>query len=111
MNYLLALESQQLLILAGATIAGAFLLLRVLKNRREPTADPLKAFQRTELPSRNQEPPLELVRWEVQMHDTARELKAELDSKMVALQVLIRQAERECQRLEQLLEKTKNRES
>lgn len=47
--------------------------------------------------------PVEVLRWEVQMHETARDLKAEIDSKMCALQVLIRQAREEADRLEKLL--------
>jgi hypothetical protein len=39
----------------------------------------------------------------VEAHETARELRAELDSKMRALQLLIGQARHEIQRLEQTL--------
>jgi hypothetical protein len=42
----------------------------------------------------------ELERWEVEMHETARELKAQLDSKMSALQALIADADRAAARLE-----------
>jgi hypothetical protein len=48
--------------------------------------------------------PMEMMRWEVEMHDTARELKAELDTKMVALQTLIRSAREEQERLAKLIE-------
>jgi hypothetical protein len=47
--------------------------------------------------------PPEVVRWQVAMHDTARELKAELDSKMSALQALIQMAREERERLEAVL--------
>lgn len=43
-------------------------------------------------------------RWEVHMHETARELSAQLDSKMVALQHLVREADRAAARLEQALD-------
>jgi hypothetical protein len=44
--------------------------------------------------------PPEILRWQVEMHETARALKAELDSKMGAIQALIRMAAEERQRLE-----------
>jgi hypothetical protein len=48
-------------------------------------------------------PPDELARWEVQMHDTARDLSAQLDSKMAALGHLVQEADRAASRLEQAL--------
>jgi len=44
--------------------------------------------------------PPEGHRWEVQMHETARDLSAQLDSKMSALQALIADADRAAARLE-----------
>jgi hypothetical protein len=44
--------------------------------------------------------PPDVLRWEVQMHETARELSAQLDSKMRVLQVLIAEADRAAARLE-----------
>jgi hypothetical protein len=43
------------------------------------------------------------ARWEVQMYDTARELSAQLDSKLSALQALIADADRAAARLETAL--------
>jgi hypothetical protein len=40
------------------------------------------------------------AQWEVEMHETARQLKAQLDSKMSALQALIAEADRAASRLE-----------
>jgi hypothetical protein len=48
-------------------------------------------------------PPDELARWEVRMHETARELSGQLDSKMGALGQLVREAERAAARLEAAL--------
>jgi hypothetical protein len=110
MSYLLALESQQLIIIGLATVAAVLLLLRLLRSWREPSGAKEKSLEGNSFAARDQQPPDEFTRWEVQMHDTARELKAELDSKMVALQVLIRQAEQECQRLEKLLGETRKAE-
>lgn len=44
--------------------------------------------------------PPDLLRWQVEMHETARHLKAELDSKMAALQAITRIASAESARLE-----------
>ncbi len=44
--------------------------------------------------------PPDVLRWEVQMHETARDLSARLDSKMSALQALIADADRAATRLE-----------
>ena len=44
--------------------------------------------------------PREILRWQVEMHETARDLKAELDGKIVALGILLRDAQHETQRLE-----------
>ena len=51
--------------------------------------------------------PNEVLRWQVEMHQTARDLKAEIDSKYVALQALMRQAEEQRQRLEQSVERAR----
>lgn len=50
--------------------------------------------------------PAEMARWEVSMHDTARDLSAQLDSKMAALEQLIREADRAAARLEAALDRT-----
>ena len=47
--------------------------------------------------------PDDVIRWEVQMHETARDLAGQLDSKMAALAHLIREADRAAGRLESAL--------
>jgi hypothetical protein len=49
------------------------------------------------------EAPDEMVRWEIEMHDLARELSGKLDSKMGALEHLIGEADRAAARLERAL--------
>ena len=51
--------------------------------------------------------PPEILRWQVEMHETARELKAELDTKIAVLQRLTIDARRESQRLEQAVDRAK----
>lgn len=50
----------------------------------------------------NDAPP-DLLRWQVEMHETARELKAELDSKLLAIQAATALATRETERLHQAI--------
>jgi len=47
--------------------------------------------------------PPEMARWQVEMHDLARDLKAELDSKIAVLQQVTINARQEGDRLERLL--------
>ena len=49
--------------------------------------------------------PPEVLRWQVEMHDLARDLKAELDSKMRALQTLIQLAQHETLQLEAAIQR------
>ena len=49
--------------------------------------------------------PPEVHRWQVEMHNTARQLSAQLDSKMRALQSFTKSAAQEADRLEALLER------
>lgn len=44
----------------------------------------------------------QVERWEVRMHEVARELSAQLDSKMVAVELLLREAQEQIARLERL---------
>jgi hypothetical protein len=50
--------------------------------------------------------PDEILRWQVEMHATARDLKAEIDTKLMLLQALLKQVQEERQRLEELLAKS-----
>lgn len=49
--------------------------------------------------------PSSIARWEVAMHDVARDLRAELDTKMVAIQAMLIQSREECNRLSRLIER------
>ncbi|NQU20693.1 MAG: hypothetical protein HQ567_05370 [Candidatus Nealsonbacteria bacterium] len=74
---------------------------RYLRRQKRSNASSV----RTEQPSSkrrhsNLDAPADVLRWEVQMHETARELSATLDSKMRALQALIAEADRAAGRLE-----------
>ncbi len=65
--------------------------------RRDPRRDVIAA-------SKAQQPlmdaPPEILRWQVEMHETARELKGELDTKIAILQRLTAEARHQADRLE-----------
>lgn len=109
------------LVQTGMLLAGVALLLLVLFRRiyrhhahrqaggKRVQADPVEfqlpadSRQRDAQRSLSDAPP-DVLRWQVEMHETGRELKAELDSKMRVLQLLIGQARREADRLERILD-------
>lgn len=47
--------------------------------------------------------PRDVLKWQVELHDLGRELKAELDSKMLAVRALTKQYDQAAQRLAELI--------
>ena len=94
----------QFFLVAAILVLTITMLLRLYRyqTRRRGTATPGRRSSAESLPSRGATPDA-VVRWEVQMHELARDLKGEIDSKMVALSHLIRDADRAAQRLEDAL--------
>lgn len=82
------------------------LMLRLIRYsaRQSRAADPSRR-KRTGGPegrALRADAPEQIVRWEVEMQELARDLKAEIDSKAVVLGHLIREADRAARRLESL---------
>jgi DNA-directed RNA polymerase specialized sigma24 family protein len=105
--------------LAAALAALCYLALRSnwLRQRRSANTEPDPQAIREACAPKSREPshhaPDEMLRWQVEMHETARDVKAEIDTKLVALQQLIILANEHAERLEALLaraEKTVNQE-
>lgn len=96
-----------LVALAGVGLVIAMLLIRGSRGRRRSSEGPIERAPRpaADRPRYSGRPP-ELDRWQVEMHETARELSARLDSKMSALQALIADADRAADRLEQARRQT-----
>jgi len=99
-----------LLCLLGLAIVVCFVLLR---TQRTPSRNPQEGSPHTppprperEKPSYRDEAPNDVLRWEVSMHETARDLSAQLDSKLGTLQHLIHEADRAAARLEAALQAT-----
>ncbi len=88
-------------VVAGILIVTMTLLRRGIRYRR--TGKSTKRAENRRLAHATSSASHEMDRWEVHMHETARDLSAQLDSKMVALQHVIRLAEERSARLEELL--------
>ncbi|MBP89822.1 MAG: hypothetical protein CMJ64_24460 [Planctomycetaceae bacterium] len=92
----------------GIFACGVLLLIFVLMKRsrrytRRARRDARTEHNRLVEPDRDKaliDAPREILRWQVGMHETARDLKAELDSKIGVLQATIRIANEETERLE-----------
>ena len=85
-----------------------FLLFRSRRYlaRRDRGGAPIVRTERPQTHNRGHhlDAPADVLRWEVQMHETARDLSGQLDSKMGVLEHLIREADRAAARLEADLE-------
>ena len=98
------------LLLAGLALLTIILLRRSYRyfGRRKRNEGPMVKLPRG---GEKRQPlidaPPDILRWQVEMQDTARDLKAELDSKMAALGHLVRSAETAVQRLEETIARTK----
>lgn len=96
--------------LAAALAAACFLLLRGnwLRQRRSATATPDPQAIQQSFAAKTREAsahhaPEDLLRWQVEMHELARDVKGEIDTKLLALQSLIVIANEQADRLESLL--------
>ena len=97
-------------LIAAILVATLTMLLRVYRyqSRRPRGGLGLPPRYHGQPSAREQQTsaPDSVIRWEVQMQELARDLKAEIDSKMIALGHLIHDADRAAERLEKALKKT-----
>ena len=91
-------------LVAGVALIAGLLMLRSSRYyaRQKRESGPSRRGHRREC-RRSGEEPGDVDRWEVQMHDTARDLSARLDSKLSMLQALVAEADRAAARLEAAL--------
>jgi hypothetical protein len=91
-----------LLLLGAMLVIIAFLLFRSKRYFARLQNAPPARFPIDESPARpSYEPrPDSVAQWEVEMHDFAREISGQLDSKMSGLAQLIRESDRAAARLE-----------
>ncbi len=92
------------LVIAAILVMTLPMLLRVYRYQaRSKRANPVQLPAGPDPRGLRAGAPESIVRWEVQMQELGRDLKAEIDSKMVALGHLVRQADRAAERLEKAL--------
>ncbi|TWU57625.1 hypothetical protein [Rubripirellula reticaptiva] len=102
-------QRSQFLAVAGFVMLGWVLARRTLKMRKRVNAD-TRAANKELAKIRNAKAPVlplsdappETQRWQVALFDTQRELKAELDTRIVIVQTLLRQVDAKIQRLSEL---------
>jgi hypothetical protein len=103
-------QTTTVFMVAGVALA-ALVLLRAARRRPGQTAAfPPPASDRSRTSALADAPP-ELLRWQVEMHETARDLKAELNSKLAALQALVALAREERALLEATISRLGHAES
>jgi hypothetical protein len=88
-------EHTTTILMAAGVALAALVLLRAARRRPGQLAAILSAAGERSRASALANAPPELLRWQVEMHETARDLKAELDSKLAALQALVALAREE----------------
>lgn len=92
----------------GMFVAGVLMLIFLLLRRswryqgktKKQQVSPWRKLDDARRDTPLLDAPPEILRWQVEMDETARHFKAELDSKMSALQSLVRMASEESARLE-----------
>lgn len=94
------IEKPNLLLFIGLAMACAILLFRSQRRIRQPARTSAPAAPHSATASNRFEPTPELKRWEVEMHDTAREVTARIDNKIRILEQLIRDADDRIARLQ-----------
>lgn len=95
--------------MVALVITICFVLIRTQRNvarSRESMREAPGANEARSRPLHGAGGPEDMLRWEVSMHETARDLSAQLDSKLGLLQHLIREADRAAARLEAALAAT-----
>src|SRR5271165_3935483 len=106
------LSNPSTLCLILLVVTGAFLLIRtrsqLARQRRRWAAEATETGdyeERRKAAAPSSRLPDNLAQWEVEMHETARQLSAQLDAKLSLLQSLIVEADRAAARLEDALER------
>jgi hypothetical protein len=107
------------MLLAGVALLVWVLLRRVYrkrsgrpKSRIAPQSPPWRA-KKSAAANRDEtrqpliDAPPEILRWQLEMHETARDLKAELDTKIHVVQTLVGMACEESQRLEAAIDQSR----
>jgi hypothetical protein len=101
-------HTSTILMAAGVALAALVFLRASWRRRAAQSASPGAVADRGRQSLTNA--PQELLRWQVEMHETARDLKAELDSKLSAWQTLVALARQERVLLERAIARAQGEE-
>lgn len=116
MVVLAAMQLSSLLFLTGLALVAGVLLLRVRRQASQAPDLPERAPAKKKRPGYSAPPPVppdpvqerSVEHWEVQIHELARDLTAQIETRMGVLQQFIRVADEQAVRLEALLRKAEN---
>ncbi|MEM1069704.1 MAG: hypothetical protein AAGG48_07500 [Planctomycetota bacterium] len=104
-----SMQQAQLLLVAGFVMLGWVLARRQIKMRRRVNRNAKTANKAVEAIRNYREPsvplsgaPVETQRWQAAMFDLQRELKADLDTRIMIVQTLLQQVDQRIERLEYL---------
>lgn len=104
-----SMQQAQLLLVAGFIMLGWVLARRQIKMRGRVNRDARQANKAVQAIRDYKEPavplagaPVETQRWQAAMFDLQRELKADLDTRIVIVQTLLQQVDQRIERLETL---------
>ena len=103
------IQQAQLLLVAGFVMLGWVLARRQIKSRRQHNQNARVANKAVKAIRDYKDPavplagaPVETQRWQAAMFDLQRELKADLDTRIVIVQTLLQQVDQRIDRLENL---------
>ena len=103
------IQQAQLLMVAGFVMLGWVLARRQIRMRKRVNRDARAANKALQQIRDHKEPavplsdaPAETQRWQVALFDLQRELKAELDTRIVVVQTLLKQVDQRIERLAKL---------
>ncbi len=98
-----------LFVLVALGLSIAILMMRahryLSRQRGDDRALVVPQRPKSEPATRLMDGPPELAKWEIEMHETARDLSAELNSRISALRAMVAEADRAAARLEAALER------
>lgn len=107
MTVLAQSDPLSLFVLVAIGLSIAILLMRghryLARQRGDDRPLVVPSRPKPEPVTRLMDGPPELARWEVEMHQTARDLSAELNSRISALRAMVAEADRAAGRLEEAL--------
>ncbi|MEM6691515.1 MAG: hypothetical protein AAF664_18955 [Planctomycetota bacterium] len=103
------IQNAQWMMFAGFLLLGWVLARRQVKFRKRVNREARIANRELEKIRNHKEPavplsdaPVETQRWQAAMFDLQRELKAELDTRIVVVQTLVKQLDERIERMEKM---------